>query len=209
MRFLWFAAAAACVALSGCSSSEPAKQKAVESPRVPDLFKVKLDTSKGPVVIEIHRDWAPIGADHLYDLVKHGYYDGARFFRVLPGFVAQFGLAADPAVTKQWVNARLADDPVTQHNTVGTLVYATSGPASRTTQLFINMADNSRLDSQGFAPVGIVISGMDAVMSFYSGYGEGAPNGPGPDQQEITSQGNEYLQGHFPKLDFIKTATVE
>jgi peptidyl-prolyl cis-trans isomerase A (cyclophilin A) len=209
MRFLWCAAAAACLALSGCSSSEPAKEKAVESSRAPDLFKIKLDTSKGPVVVEIHRDWAPIGADHLYELVKHGYYDGARFFRVLPGFMAQFGLAADPAVTKKWVNARLPDDPVTQHNTVGMLTYATAGPASRTTQLFINMADNSRLDAQGFAPLGTVISGMDAVMSLYSGYGEGAPNGAGPDQQTITSQGNEYLQAHFPMLDFIKTATVE
>jgi peptidyl-prolyl cis-trans isomerase A (cyclophilin A) len=203
MRFLWCAAAAACLALSGCSSSEPSKEKAIESFKAPDVFKIKLDTSKGPVAIEVHRDWAPIGADHLYDLVKHGYYDGARFFRVLPGFVAQFGLAADPAVTKRWVDARIPDDPVTQHNTVGTLVYATSGPASRTTQLFINMADNSRLDSQGFAPLGTVISGMEAVMSFYSGYREG------PDQQAITSQGNEYLQSHFPMLDFIKTATLE
>jgi len=203
MRFLWCAAAAACLALSGCSSSEPSKEKAIESFKAPDVFKIKLDTSKGPVAIEVHRDWAPIGADHLYDLVKHGYYDGARFFRVLPGFVAQFGLAADPAVTKRWVDARIPDDPVTQHNTVGTLVYATSGPASRTTQLFINMADNSRLDSQGFAPLGTVISGMEAVMSFYSGYRGG------PDQQAITSQGNEYLQSHFPMLDFIKTATLE
>jgi peptidyl-prolyl cis-trans isomerase A (cyclophilin A) len=208
MRFPWFAAAAACLALSGCSSPEPAKEAAVRSFKAPDVFKIKLDTSKGPVAIEIHRDWAPIGADHLYDLVKHGYYDGARFFRVLPGFMAQFGIAADPAVTRKWVDARIPDDPVTQHNTVGMLTYATSGPASRTTQLFINMADNSRLDSQGFAPLGTVISGMDAVMSFYSGYGEGAPSGAGPDQQTITSQGNEYLQGHFPLLDFIKTATV-
>ncbi|MGA1996470.1 MAG: peptidylprolyl isomerase [Bryobacteraceae bacterium] len=203
MRFLWFAAAAACLALGGCSSSEPAKEAALPGPKVPEVFKIKLDTSKGPVAIEIHRDWAPIGADHLYDLVKRGYYDGVRFFRVLPGFVAQFGLAADPAVTKKWVNARIPDDPVTQHNVAGTLVYATSGPASRTTQLFINLADNSRLDSQGFAPLGTVISGMEAVMGFYSGYGES------PDQQAITSQGNEYLQGHFPLLDFIKTATVE
>ncbi|MGA2117111.1 MAG: peptidylprolyl isomerase [Bryobacteraceae bacterium] len=210
MRFLCVAAAAACLALSGCSSSEPAKEAAVRSFKAPDVFKIKLDTSKGPVVIEIHRDWAPIGADHLYDLVKHGYYDGARFFRVLPGFMAQFGIAADPAVSKKWADARIPDDPVTQHNTAGMLTYAkTNEPNSRSTQLFINMADNSRLDAQGFSPLGTVISGMDAVMSFYSGYGEGAPSGAGPDQQTITDQGNVYLQGHFPLLDFIKTATVE
>jgi peptidyl-prolyl cis-trans isomerase A (cyclophilin A) len=191
------------------AKSEAAKETAIPGAKTPDVFKIKLDTSKGPVVIEVHRDWAPLGADHLYDLVKHGYYDGSRFFRVLPGFMAQFGLAADPAVTAKWVNARIPDDPVTQHNTVGMLTYATAGPGTRTTQLFINMADNSRLDSQGFAPLGKVISGMDAVMSFYSGYGEGAPSGAGPDQQAITTQGNEYLQSRFPLLDFVKTATVE
>lgn len=203
MRLLWLAAAAACAVLTGCSSQDSAKKEAVQTPKVPDIYKIKLDTSKGPVAIEIHRDWAPIGADHLYDLVKHGYYDGARFFRVVPGFVVQFGLAADPAVTKKWVDARLPDDPVTQHNTVGTLVYATAGPNTRTAQLFINTGDNSRLDSQGFAPLGTVISGMDAVMSIYSGYGQR------PDQEAITNQGNTYLQSQFPLLDYIKTATIE
>jgi len=204
MRFPWLAAAAACVVLTGCSSPDSAKKEAVQTPKVPDIYKIKLDTSKGPVAIEIHRDWAPIGADRLYDLVKHGYYDGARFFRVVPGFVVQFGLAADPAVTKKW-DTQLPDDPVTQHNTVGTLVYAkTSAPNSRTTQLFINTGDNSQtLDPQGFAPLGTVISGMDAVMSIYSGYGQR------PDQEAITNQGNAYLQSRFPLLDYIKTATIE
>jgi peptidyl-prolyl cis-trans isomerase A (cyclophilin A) len=204
MRLLWLAAAAACVVLTGCSSSDSAKKEAVQTPKVPDIYKIKLDTSKGPVAIEIHRDWAPIGVDRLYDLVKHGYYDGARFFRVVPGFVVQFGLAADPAVTKKW-DTQLPDDPVTQHNTVGTLVYAkTSAPNSRTTQLFINTGDNSQtLDPQGFAPLGTVISGMDAVMSIYSGYGQT------PDQEAITNQGNAYLQSRFPLLDYIKTATIE
>ena len=182
--------------VAGCSSSS-------STATAPDIFKVNLDTSKGPVVIEVHRDWAPLGADHFYALVKSGFYDGARFFRMVPGFVVQFGLAGDPAVTAKWKSMNLADDPVKQSNTTGMVTYATAGPNTRTTQVFINLADNQRLDSQGFAPFGRVISGMDIVQSFYSGYGEK------PEQQLIEAQGNAYLQSQFPQLDYIKKATIQ
>jgi peptidyl-prolyl cis-trans isomerase A (cyclophilin A) len=176
--------------LAGCSSSA-------------NVVKVNLDTSKGPVVIEVHRDWAPIGADHFLALVKAGFYDGDRFFRVVPGFVVQFGLNGDPAVTAKWRDAPLQDDPVTQSNTVGTVTYATAGPNTRTTQLFINLADNQRLDSMGFAPFGKVISGMDVVQNIYAGYGEN------PDQAAIEAQGNAYLQSKFPQLDYVRKATIQ
>ena len=190
--------------LAGCSGSSQSKQAA----SVPDLFKVNLDTSKGPVVIEVHKDWAPLGAERFYQLVKSGYYDGARFFRVLPGFMAQFGIAADPQSTAKWKDANLQDDPVKQSNTRGMVTFATAGTNTRTTQMFINTGDNARLDSQGFAPIGKVISGQEAVESFFSGYGEGAPAGRGPAQQLIEIQGNAYLEKDFPELDFIKKASI-
>jgi peptidyl-prolyl cis-trans isomerase A (cyclophilin A) len=186
--------AAALVALIGCSSSSGA---------APDIFQVNLDTSKGPVVIEVHRDWAPLGADHFYALVKAGYFDGNRFFRVVPGFVVQFGISGDPATTAKWKDMNLADDPVKQSNTVGMVTYATAGPNTRTTQLFINLGNNLPLDGQGFAPFGKVISGMDAVMKIYSGYGQT------PEQSLIEGQGNTYLQSQFPQLDYIKKATMQ
>jgi peptidyl-prolyl cis-trans isomerase A (cyclophilin A) len=151
----------------------------------------------------VHRDWAPIGADHFYELVKSGYFDGCRFFRVVPGFVVQFGLAADPAVTRKWKAPSLRDDPVKQHNVRGTLVYATAGPNTRTTQLFINLGDNSRLDADGFAPFGVVTKGMGAVDAIFPGYGEA------PQQPLIESQGNAYLEPKFPKLDYIRKATIQ
>ena len=141
-RILW---SVAWLMLAGCSGSSQSKQAA----SVPDLFKVNLDTSKGPVVIEVHKDWAPLGAERFYQLVKSGYYDGARFFRVLPGFMAQFGIAADPQTTAKWKDANLQDDPVKQSNTRGMVTFATAGPNTRTTQMFINTGDNARLDSQG------------------------------------------------------------
>ena len=190
--------------LAGCSGSSQSKQAA----SVPDLFKVNLDTSKGPVVIEVHKDWAPLGAERFYQLVKSGYYDGARFFRVLPGFMAQFGIAADPQTTAKWKEANLQDDPVKQSNTRGMVTFATAGPNTRTTQMFINTGDNARLDSRGFAPIGKVISGQEAVESFFSGYGEGAPSGRGPAQQLIEIQGNAYLEKDFPELDFIKKVST-
>jgi len=200
-RIVW---SVAWLMLAGCSGSSQSKQAA----SVPDLFKVNLDTSKGPVVIEVHKDWAPLGAERFYQLVQSGYYDGARFFRVLPGFMAQFGIAADPQSTAKWKEANLQDDPVKQSNTRGMVTFATAGPNTRTTQMFINTGDNARLDSQGFAPIGKVISGQEAVESFFSGYGEGAPSGRGPAQQLIEIQGNAYLEKDFPELDFIKKASI-
>ena len=197
----------ATVLLAGCSSSsQPAQSQGAHAP---DVFQVNMDTSKGAVVIEVHREWAPLGADRFYELVKSGYYDGARFFRVLPGFMAQFGIAADPKVTAKWKDANLQDDPVKQSNTPGMVTFATAGPNTRTTQMFINTGENARLDGQGFAPIGKVTSGLDVVQGFYSGYGEGAPQGNGPAQGLIEEQGNAYLEKGFPQLDYIKKATVQ
>jgi peptidyl-prolyl cis-trans isomerase A (cyclophilin A) len=197
---------ALCAALIGCSSSDQkgeVKSEAKSAAAAPDVYKVNLDTTKGSVVIEVHRAWAPIGADHFNELVKAGYFDGGRFFRVVPGFVVQFGLAADPAVTAKWNSPPLMDDPVTQSNTVGMVTYATAGPNTRTTQLFISLGNNQRLDGMGFAPFGKVITGMEAVQNLYGGYGEA------PQQPLIESQGNAYLQSQFPMLDYIKKATIQ
>jgi peptidyl-prolyl cis-trans isomerase A (cyclophilin A) len=188
--------------LAGCSASSQQGQ-------APNVYTVNMDTSKGAVVIEVHRDWAPLGADRLYELVKSGYYNGARFFRVLPNFMAQFGIAADPQVTSKWKDAKIQDDPVKESNVKGMVTFATAGPNTRTTQMFINIADNARLDGMGFAPIGKVISGMEVVENFYKGYGEGAPRGQGPAQQLIEEQGNAYLEKEFPQLDYIKKATVQ
>ena len=177
--------------------------------QAPATYKVNFDTSKGPFVIEVHRDWAPIGADRFYNLVKAGFYDDVRFFRVLDGFMAQFGIHGNPAVMKAWRGAQLKDDAVKQSNKRGYISFATGGPNTRTTQVFINYGDNGRsLDGQGFAPFGQVTSGMDVVDKLYKDYGEGAPSGRGPDQQRIQTEGNAYLTKQFPNLDYIKTATI-
>jgi peptidyl-prolyl cis-trans isomerase A (cyclophilin A) len=176
--------------------------------QAPATYKVKFDTSKGSFVIEIHRGWAPLGADRFYNLVKNGFYDQGRFFRVIPGFMVQFGINGDPAISAKWRTARISDDPVTKSNTRGLITFATAGPNTRTTQVFINYGDNSRLDQQGFAPFGQVISGMNVVDALYGGYGEGAPSGGGPEQGRIQNEGNAYLTSSFPKLDYIKSATI-
>ncbi len=176
--------------------------------QAPAAYKVKFTTTKGDFVVEVTRAWSPRGADRFYNLVKHHFYDGASFFRVLPGFVAQFGISANPAVSKAWANATIPDDPVTQSNLRGYLTFATSGPNTRTTQIFINLADNASLDSMGFSPFGKVVEGMEVVEKFYSGYGEGAPQGHGPDQQRITNEGKAYLEKNFPSLDSVKTAAI-
>ena len=178
--------------------------------KAPDTYKAKLDTSKGVVVIDVHRDWAPVGADRFYNLVKNGFYDDTRFFRVLDGFMAQIGINGNPTIQSAWRNATIQDDPVKQSNKRGFVTYAKSGaPNSRSTQIFINYRDNSSLDRQGFAPFGEVTTGMDVVDKLYSGYGEGAPGGSGPEQGKIQMEGNAYLGKGFPKLDYIKKATVE
>lgn len=172
--------------------------------KAPDVFKVNMDTSKGMVVMECHKAWSPKGADHFYQLVKLHFYDGVRFFRVIRGFMAQFGINGTPATDRMWADANILDDPPAgRHNTRGMVTYGRTGaPNSRSTQLFINYGDNSRLDPDGFTPVCMVTSGMEAVDEFWSGYGEA------PDQEMMHAQGNAYLAAHFPHLDYIKTAAV-
>jgi peptidyl-prolyl cis-trans isomerase A (cyclophilin A) len=174
----------------------------------PDSFKVAVETSKGNFTIVARRDWAPRGVDRFYHLVQLGFYDEARFFRVLRGFMAQFGLHGDPRVNAAWDPLSIPDDPVKQTNRRGTVSYAMAGPNTRTTQLFINYSDNANLDGMGFAPIGEVIDGMATVDSLYANYGEGAPDGSGPDQSRIATQGNAYLTQNFPRLDFIRRARV-
>jgi len=177
--------------------------------KAPESFKVKLQTSKGDVVVEVTRAWAPNGADRFYNLVKNGYFEGCRFFRVISDFMVQFGIHGDPAVNQVWREARIPDDPVQESNKRGYVTFATAGPNSRTTQIFINFTDrNAGLDAQGFAPFGKVVEGMEVVDKLYSGYGEGAPQGQGPEQGRAQGEGNAYLVKNFPNLDYIKTATV-
>src|SRR5262245_61280626 len=177
--------------------------------RAPDVYHAKFDTSKGSFVVEVHREWAPLGADRFYNLVKNGFYDDCRFFRVLDNFMAQFGINGDPALSMVWRSANLKDDPVKGSNKRGFITFATGGPNTRTTQVFINYKDNSRLDSSGFAPFGEVVMGMDVVDMLYKDYGEGAPGGAGPEQGRIQTEGNAYLVKSFPKLDYVKKATIE
>ena len=176
--------------------------------RAPARFRVRFETTKGPFVVEVTRAWAPRGADRFYNLVRAGYYDDVAFFRVIEGFMVQFGINGDPRVNAAWQQARIPDDPVTQSNRRGMVTYAMAGPDTRTTQLFINFRDNKGLDGQGFAPFGGVVEGLAVVDSLYSGYGEGAPRGMGPDQGRAQAEGNAYLRGSFPRMDFVKTARV-
>ena len=169
---------------------------------------MNFETTRGPFSIEVIREWSPLGADRFYDLVKQGFFTDNRFFRVLPGFIVQFGIHGDPAVSKKWKSAIIDDDPVKQSNQRGYLSFATGGPLTRTTQLFINLADNKRLDKVGFSPFGKVVSGMEVIDRLYSGYGEGAPRGSGPDQARIEAEGKSYLEKDFPKLDSIKSVKI-
>ena len=195
---------AAGLALPTAAAAQPSlKNPASLTEKAPATYKVRLDTSAGPVVIQVTRDWAPLGADRFYNLVKHGFYDGVRFFRVIPGFMAQGGMNGDPAIQKIWGRNNINDDPVKQSNKRGFVTFAKTGaPNSRSTQIFINYANNANLDAQGFAPFGEVISGMEVVDKF-----EAYKNVP--DQGLITAEGNAYLQRDYPKLTFIKKATIE
>jgi peptidyl-prolyl cis-trans isomerase A (cyclophilin A) len=175
----------------------------------PANFKVKFGTTKGDFVVEVHRDWAPKGADRFYNLVRMGYFEDVSFFRVVKGFMVQFGIHGDPAVNSAWRNARIDDDPASGHtNARGMITFATSGPNSRTTQLFINYKDNANLDGMGFTPFGQVTQGMDVVDAIEGVYGEGAPMGRGPSQMLIQTQGNKYLKESFPQLDYVKSAAI-
>jgi len=177
--------------------------------QAPATYKAKFDTSKGVFVIEVTRAWAPQGADRFYNLVKNGFFDNTRFFRVIPNFMVQFGISGDPALNTKWRVARIPDDKPAQSNTRGMVTFATSGPNARTTQVFINFKNNSRLDALGFAPFGKVVSGMNVVDALNGEYGEGAPDGRGPDQMRLQTEGNAYLAKDFPRMDFIKKATIE
>lgn len=182
-----------------------------ESPQGPDTYRVRVDTSKGDFVVQVTRDWAPRGADRFHELVTSGFYDDVRFFRVIRSpkpFMVQFGISGDPRVSARWSAARLPDDPVQVSNTRGRISYGTAGPNTRTTQVFINYADNRFLDRLGFAPFGEVISGMEVVDSLYAEYGEGPPEGRGPDQGRMEKEGNAYLVSGWPELDYIRTARI-
>lgn len=185
---------------------DPSKAK----DKAPEAFKAKFTTTQGDFVVEVHRDWAPNGADRFYNLVKTGFFDDTRFFRAVDDFMVQFGISGDPAVSAKWQQANIADDPVKQSNKRGFVTFAqTNLPNTRATQVFINYTDkNARLDGMRFAPFGQVSQGMDVVDSLFKGYGEGAPGGLGPDQGRIQAQGNAYLDASFPKLDAIKHAEI-
>ena len=172
--------------------------------KAPERYEVKFSTTRGEFTLTVTRAWAPIGADRFYNLVKHHFYDNATVFRVVPNFVAQFGLSAYPPVSAAWKNANLIDDPVIQSNKKGYITFATAGPNTRTTQVFINLVDNARLDKLGFAPFGQVTEGMNVVELFYDQYGDSS----GPDQDQIEKQGKPYLDKGWPKLDIIQSATL-
>lgn len=190
-------------ATQSASTITPPASAAASDADVPKegTFKVKFESSAGEFTILVHRDWAPIGAQRFYELVTSGFYNDCRFFRVVPNFMVQFGIAADPVIQSSW-RINLKDDPVTQTNRRGYITFATAGPNSRTTQVFINFKDNSFLDDQGFAPFGEVIDGMQNVDAIYSAYGES------PDQGAIQNSGNEYLKASFPNLDYVTKASI-
>ena len=202
------AAFAATIGVGAQTDAGKAKLKtpAALNEKAPAKYKAKFDTSAGVIVIEVTRAWAPLGADRFYNLVKNGFYDDVRFFRVLDGFMAQFGMNGDPAIQKVWGQNNFPDDPVKESNARGYVTFAKTGlPNSRSTQVFINFGDNAGLDKQGFAPFGRVTDGMNVVDKLYTGYGSNNV----PDQGRITTEGNAYLLKSYPKLDYIKKATIE
>jgi len=194
------------LSLPGCASKE---RPASPTQQTPDTFRVKMETTKGDVIVEVHREWAPLGADRFYNLVDAGFYNDVAFFRAIAGFMVQFGISGDPKLQRTWNASPIADDPVMQSNLRGYVTFAKkSAPNSRTTQIFVNYKDNVNLDAMGFAPFGQVVEGMDVLDSLYKGYGEGGPRGKGPIQPMMESRGNAYLKESFPKLDYVRTATV-
>jgi cyclophilin family peptidyl-prolyl cis-trans isomerase len=188
--------------LAACSSKQTPAPAPTKAGPAPAEFKVKFDTSKGAFIVEIHRDWAPHGADRVYELVVNKFYDDARFFRVVRNFVVQWGIHKDPDIEALWRQLQIVDDRVTQSNLRGFVTFATAGPNTRTTQVFVNLRNNSQLDGQGFAPFGKVTDGMDVVDRMYGSYGEQVPQGM------IERQGNQYLETNWPQLDYIRTARV-
>ena len=189
---------------SSASLLKPASLKL----QAPAVFDAKFITTKGDFVVEVTRAWSPRGADRFYNLVKYHFFDGASFFRVVQDFVVQFGVSSRPEVSRAWENAKIQDDPVTQSNTRGSLTFATAGPNTRTTQVFINLGDNTSLNGMGFSAFGKITTGMEVVAQLYSGYGDGPPDGHGPDQNRIQNEGKAYLEKAFPLLDTIKTTVI-
>jgi peptidyl-prolyl cis-trans isomerase A (cyclophilin A) len=198
--------AAASLVMGQAGTNAALKNPAALKEMAPAMYKADFDTSAGMFTIEVHRDWAPNGADRFYNLVKNGYFDNIRFFRVVPNFMVQFGINGDPALNTVWKDARIPRDPVKQSNVRGYVTFAmqggSSGPDTRTTQVFINFKDNAGLDGQGFASFGKVSKGMEIVDKIYSGYGES------PDQGRVQAEGNAYLTKDFPKMDYVKKATI-
>ena len=195
-------AAASLFAAGQAGAAGSLKNPASLKEQAPETYKASFDTSAGTFVVEVHRAWAPLGADRFYNIVKNGFFDDTRFFRVVSNFMVQFGLNGDPAVQAVWRNANLKDDPAKESNKKGYITFATAGPNTRTTQVFINYKDNGFLDSQGFSPFGQVVSGMDVVEKINSQYAEN------PNQGRIQAEGNAYLTKEFPKLDYIKKAAI-
>jgi peptidyl-prolyl cis-trans isomerase A (cyclophilin A) len=196
------------VAAAGAVFNQALLKPALLTDKAPEVFDAKFETTKGDFTVRVTRAWAPLGADRFYNLVKHHFYDGASFFRVLDGFVVQVGISAYPQVSATWKETTIKDDPVKQSNRKSYVTFATGGPNTRTTQVFVNLGDNTRLDSMGFSPFGQVTEGMVTVVKLYGGYGEGAPQGNGPDQGKIEKLGKPYLDKGWPKLDSIKKATI-
>ncbi len=219
IRATWTAGLAALVAVSmaaaGLDAEQAAPRKSLMVPAAftdtaPETYNVKFDTSVGEFVIKVTREWAPHGADRFYNLVKNGFFDEARFFRAMPNFMVQFGLNGNSSVAKTWLAARIPVDKVTQSNKKGFVTFAMGDkPDSRTTQVFINLRNNTNLDRLGFAPFGEVASGAEVVDKIYTGYGDAAPKGSGPTATRVVNEGNAYLTKSFPKMDYIKTATLE
>jgi peptidyl-prolyl cis-trans isomerase A (cyclophilin A) len=209
VRRLLLLAPALALALSACGGSKSSVPQALLDPakltaKAPQTFTTTFDTTRGTFEIEVHRAWAPHGADRFYNLVQNGFYDGVEFFRVVPGFVVQFGISPYPTVSAAWRNAAIPDDPVTTHNLRGGVTFASAGPSTRTTQVFINLGNNARLDTSGFARFGTVTKGMNVVDQLYSGYADE----PSAQQGQIEANGNDWLAQNYPKLDSIKTAKV-
>ena len=209
MRASSLLAAASVAALALTARTAPPEKlmdPAKVNEKAPDVFKAKFDTTKGAFVVEVHRDWSPHGADRFYGLVKNGYFDGVKFFRVVPGFVVQWGIHGDPEIASKWLRSNIQDDPVKESNKRGYVTYAKSGaPNSRSVQLFINLGNNAGLDKQGFSPFGKIVEGMDVVDKLNGEYGEGLTQLQG----RIASEGNAFLEKNYPNLDGIKKATVE
>jgi len=217
-RTLALLAVAFAAACGGGSETEEAGDPRMRDPLLrparfaetaPPRFRVRLETSAGDVVIDVHRDWAPLGADRFYNLVKGGFYDDTRVYRVVEGFMAQFGLNDNPYVNQVWKSEYLVDDPVVESNTRGRVAFAKGGVHTRTTEVFVSFKDNASLDDNGFAPFGEVVEGMDVVDAFHAGYGDGPPRGDGPYQAMASARGNEYLDADFPDLTRIVRATIE